>query len=702
MVLDYIKYIEKAFKNNDIQKFDNSSNVEKLLYLYSYYHYHNADDSKIIDILDSQLDNETIDSVVLDEESDENQIDLNHIYYVEDNKVNPKVVINTFIKMKEEFSNAWNEAGDQQLFTKMKDAGYNSSKQIHLRIITNGDATAKVQAEIDDAISEENKLNNRVKLVFVSGSELEFEILDIEDPKQSVDSGYIEIDKANNYLTYGDEDSIVVNVSAKSIKKNYEEHGFRGLFSMNLRYYVKKKDIDDNIIDSIKKNPQDFWYLNNGIIILCDDFKVSGKKIELKEYSIVNGGQTSKLIGTNEFDNDFFLTCKIIKVAKRSKESKAKFTYKVAEASNSQKPIKNKDLVSNKPEQKLLKEQLSKANIFIQIKRGEKVNKRVYKEAWQNTTNEEYAQFVNSFMYQKPGKSRSSKASLTTPKYYPVIFGKTYASELIKDLMKIKVFYKTWVTLVSETEYEDEDKIGLTKNATLFNFAMIGLLAKIYYNKELVRTVVEKSWDSKQKLDFMISQQSFDHQIFDMEDKDLEPALHELFEFTYENYLSEGYDRIRDYKPELDYSNFTKTDSNYLTFVAKTIIRDFDGNINTKLQKLLDNLFYKPTIGEKKADDKLFDQIEPNYEAWLIRPKDSDVSIDDVDLIDELKDYRKKIWYNSRKRVKPYDVFTDKQMKEIIEIRPTSVDELGDIKKFTQEQVEKYGEDIIAIISKFK
>jgi superfamily II DNA helicase RecQ len=187
-----------------------------------------------------------------------------------------------------------------------------------------------------------------------------------------------------------------------------------------------------------------------------------------------------------------------------------------------------------------------------------------------------------------------------------------------------------------------------------------------------------------------------------MEDKDLEPALHELFEFMYENYLSEGYDRIRDYKPELDYSNFTKTDSNYLTFVAKTIIRDFDGNINTKLQKLLDNLFYKPTISEKKADDKLFDQIEPNYEAWLNRPKDSDVSIDDVDLIDELKDYRKKIWYNSRKRVKPYEVFTDKQMKEIIETRPTSVDELSDIKKFTQEQIEKYGEDIIAIVSKFK
>jgi superfamily II DNA helicase RecQ len=179
-------------------------------------------------------------------------------------------------------------------------------------------------------------------------------------------------------------------------------------------------------------------------------------------------------------------------------------------------------------------------------------------------------------------------------------------------------------------------------------------------------------------------------------------GTNEGFEFIYENYLSEGYERIRDYKPELDYSNFTKTDSNYLTFVAKTILRDFDGNINTKLQKLLDNIFYKPTISEKKADDKLFALIEPNYEAWLKRPKDSDVSIDDLDLVEELKEYRKKIWYESRKRVKPYEVFTNKQMKDIIDTKPTSIDELSEINKISQEQLDKYGEDIIAIVSKFK
>jgi hypothetical protein len=164
-------------------------------------------------------------------------------------------------------------------------------------------------------------------------------------------------------------------------------------------------------------------------------------------------------------------------------------------------------------------------------------------------------------------------------------------------------------------------------------------------------------------------------------------------------------DRIADWAYEVYYDFLIEIKKLYdeIGHIMKVVwVTSFQFSNRKAVQKLLDNLFYKPTISEKKADDKLFDQIEPNYEAWLNRPKDSDVSIDDVDLIDELKDYRKKIWYNSRKRVKPYEVFTDKQMKEIIETRPTSVDELSDIKKFTQEQIEKYGEDIIAIVSKFK
>jgi superfamily II DNA helicase RecQ len=41
-------------------------------------------------------------------------------------------------------------------------------------------------------------------------------------------------------------------------------------------------------------------------------------------------------------------------------------------------------------------------------------------------------------------------------------------------------------------------------------------------------------------------------------------------------------------------------------------------------------------------------------------------------------------------------------MKDIIDTKPTSIDELSEINKINQEQLDKYGEDIIAIVSKFK
>ena len=38
--------------------------------------------------------------------------------------------------------------------------------------------------------------------------------------------------------------------------------------------------------------------LNNGLTIACNEYKVDGKFIKLYDFSIVNGGQTTNLIGT--------------------------------------------------------------------------------------------------------------------------------------------------------------------------------------------------------------------------------------------------------------------------------------------------------------------------------------------------------------------------------------------------------------------
>ena len=66
---------------------------------------------------------------------------------------------------------------------------------------------------------------------------------------------------------------------------------------MNIRHYIRSRMVDDKINETLHKNRGDFWFLNNGIVIACEDFMIDGSKITLTNFSIVNGGQTTYLIG---------------------------------------------------------------------------------------------------------------------------------------------------------------------------------------------------------------------------------------------------------------------------------------------------------------------------------------------------------------------------------------------------------------------
>ena len=181
---------------------------------------------------------------------------------------------------------------------------------------------------------------------------------------------------------------------------------------MNLRYYIKSANIDAKIQESIQKDGKDFWYLNNGIIIVCNDYNIVNNEVFLKQFSIVNGGQTSRMIGTTPFEEDFFVCCKIIKNTFDTPQEKNVFIAKVAEASNTQKPIKAKDIIANRVEQRNLKTLLSENKVFIEIKRGEKCYHEQYPEPWQRTKNNELAQDLYSFVYLEPGPARNSISSL--------------------------------------------------------------------------------------------------------------------------------------------------------------------------------------------------------------------------------------------------------------------------------------------------
>lgn len=158
---------------------------------------------------------------------------------------------------------------------------------------------------------EKNKMLKKVQDYF-PGYDVELYFRDdiiaqidsVENCNEYVEKDSLVLDKPDNYLEY--EDSIIVNISARSLQNLYNRKR-NGLLGLNLRYHIKDNKVDNAIELTIKNEPNNFWYKNNGILIICEDYEIDGKVLKLENFSIVNGGQTTYKIGNIESPRCRFL-----------------------------------------------------------------------------------------------------------------------------------------------------------------------------------------------------------------------------------------------------------------------------------------------------------------------------------------------------------------------------------------------------------
>lgn len=676
---------------------------EKLLFLYAYYHYCHADNSRFEDVVNGDVfcwdSLDHIAGIFEDEEADERTVDFIISIFTEEFDF-PAV----FKQYKEAELAAVSLRERKKDVRKAivdcvgkSDISLDNETQIRIILITNyAPKKAAEKKAILNALSTMRSEYENVSYDISFAYDLEYEVLEIENPKEYVDSAEITIDRENNYAVYGEEESLIVNISARSLKWLYELYSYRGLFSQNLRYYVKNAKVDNNIVDTIINKGNTFWYYNNGVILICDDYQVKGKSIVLKNFSIINGGQTTKLIGETEFNTDFYLQCKIIKNKYRDDDERIDFIADVAEASNTQKPIKSKDLIANKPEQRRLKKQLAEVGIYCQIKRGEKVNKKLYPQAWQNTTNEELGQFILSFVYQLPGAARGAKATITgNAERYNLIFSKKYDSYLLADLLRIKMYYKQWTNYIKKrNDSSDSFKNGLVGNGMFFMTSIIGAVYKIYFH-EGYREYLRSASITEQKMD-VLSQHDIAHRIF-KKDLDYKTGLFELFEFCYSHYYRPGYEFFFSFKGKNDYSNFTKINKNYAVYVIKQIEFQMINIFTDEARDVFDKIFYTPTDIEREMDRNLLNEFSNVLVA--------EINIQKAQLVGEIEaeSIREKlIEFRSRKcreeKKKAFEIFTSIAADRISKYAPVSLDELKILKCLNADQRQEYGLEIVAII----
>lgn len=447
-----------------------------------------------------------------------------------------------------------------------------------------------------DKLSKTDELKDYTVTIY-GKEEIDNQVMNIDNGDILVDTGKLLLDSPKNYLTYMDGMGAIFSIRASSLKELYAKYSNNGLFGYNLREHIVQKSVDSGIEKTIKQEKDNFWFFNNGITIGCSDYIIDGNKLVLYNFSIINGAQTTTNIGKSNVinsDNDFPLVCKVVKSANSLEDE---FIRRISEASNSQKPIKFRDLKSNASEQKLLQSKSLNATnkLAIEIKRGVRPRNYKYVESWQRVTNEYIGQLLWACQYQCPGSARSKTSDIfgneTT---YNMIFSKDkiskYDCETLFSFVKLGKLYDEFKIKYTENNFNkanltpnETEKNDLSNKSSVCRNAKFTCLALISYFYKRIYLRIDNPYDKRLDEPNIVGDFS---QNYDDEEKYID-SLNYLFEFIIDK-ISTIYDK---YQPQLratSHSNFLKTDKVY-----KDIIRvEFSKLFNDKYdrEKIIDNM----------------------------------------------------------------------------------------------------------------
>ena len=155
-------------------------------------------------------------------------------------------------------------------------------------------------------------------------------------------------------------------VDALSIARWWTDHG-RNLLHRNIRSFKGNTDVNDALAATLRGDPTDFWYFNNGITLLCS--KIAKKPIggatrdsglfECEGVSIVNGAQTVGVIGTlAETLRGALEPAKVLVRLISLEACPDGFDKAVARGTNTQNRIERRDFAALDPNQQRLASEL--------------------------------------------------------------------------------------------------------------------------------------------------------------------------------------------------------------------------------------------------------------------------------------------------------------------------------------------------------
>lgn len=182
----------------------------------------------------------------------------------------------------------------------------------------------------------------------------------------STSSAYIITTTLEDYFEFITEDP------DQSIPNNEQRRIADHLFDDNVRHYQGEVTVNKEISATLRDNNSgEFWWLNNGITIICTDARIKSGKIHLENIQIVNGLQTSYCIFntkiTNPSDINYSNRRILVRIIETSDTSVAD---KIIKATNSQNPMNQWSLHATEPIQRLIEEHFKRKGLYYDRRKG--------------------------------------------------------------------------------------------------------------------------------------------------------------------------------------------------------------------------------------------------------------------------------------------------------------------------------------------
>jgi hypothetical protein len=241
-----------------------------------------------------------------------------------------------------------------------------------------------------------------------SNHELEF----IENPISTENGSYVSLVPLRSYYKF------ITDTLTGNIKKS--------IFDANVRDYQGSVKVNRAIQETLQ-NPgnEDFWFLNNGVTIVCPNATASGKRILIEDPQIVNGLQTSYEI-YNYFrdikyepnDDRKLLVRVIVEADKTSRDN-------IVRATNSQTSIPETSLRAADKIQRDIEDYLYHNDYYYE--RRKNYYKNSGKPISRIVSISYLSQAVISTLLQKPDYARARPSTLINKdEDYNLIFNKNY------------------------------------------------------------------------------------------------------------------------------------------------------------------------------------------------------------------------------------------------------------------------------------